>query len=346
MKIPKDIRWQPIGETLGGGGQAQVHLVIDKNNENSPRYALKTLRRNGPGQAYERFYREIDAVKRLDHPNIIKIFDHSNPEADFHYYVMEYIEGAKALIQLIDSSDNPFYNNPLKSLKLFYQICEAIFECENSKPSIVHRDLSPSNILVSPDLSIKIIDFGICQIESGTPITLSNEGVGTLNYMAPECESGSDERIAIGADLYSTGKILWSAITGNRAFAREKAVFAKQSMSDIFPENPSSWHLFHIFQKTIRHDWRERWGSAKYAISSAVFVKNLIKNGYPPLEIITHRCPICGVGELDSFQGSHMVFGNPNPSGISAVQCSYCGICLAINFTLKNRNLKERENLE
>ena len=347
MKIPNDLRWQSTGETLGGGGQAQVHLVIDKNNKkNSSRYALKALRKKGPGQAYERFYREIDAVKRLDHSNIIKIFDHSNPEAKFHYYVMEYIKGAKSLMQLIDSSDNPFYNNPLKSLELFYQICEAIYECENSTPPIVHRDLSPSNILVLPDLFIKIIDFGVCQIESGTPITLIDEGIGTINYMAPECESGSDERIAVGADLYSAGKILWSAMTGKRVFSREKAVFTKQSMSKIFPDNPPSWHLFHIFQNTIRHDWRERWGSAKYALSSALFVKNLIKNGYAPLEIITHRCPICGVGELDSFQGSHMVFGNPNPSSISAVQCSYCGICLAINFKLKNENLKKQTNLE
>lgn len=210
----------------------------------------------------------------------------------------------------------------------------------------MHRDLCPSNILILPNHLIKIIDFGICQIEGGTPITLSDEGVGTLNYMAPECESGSDERISIGADLYSAGKILWSAITSYRAFAREKPVFTSKSMPDIFSENPSTWHLFHIFRKTIRNDWRERWGSAKYAISSAKYVRSLIKNGYPPLEIITKRCPICGVGELDSFQGSHMVFGNPNPQGISAVQCSYCGICLAINFTLKKRNLKEREQLE
>lgn len=346
MKIPKDLRWQPTGETLGGGGQAQVHLVIDKNDEESSRYALKALGRKGPGQAYERFYREIDAVKRLSHKNIVKIIDHSNSESEFHYYVMEYIEGAKSLSQLIESSGNPFYNNPLKSLDLFYQICEAIFECENSKPPIVHRDLSPSNILVLPDLSIKIIDFGVCQIESGAPITLIDEGVGTINYMAPECESGSNERIAIGADLYSAGKILWSAITGKKAFAREKAVFTAQSLSEVLPNNPSSWHLFHIFQKTIRNDWRERWGSAKYAMSSALFVKELIRNGYAPLEVISKRCPICGVGELVNFQGSHMVFGNPNPSGILGRQCSYCGVCLAINFKLKNQNLKNQTNLE
>jgi serine/threonine protein kinase len=346
MKIPKDLRWQPTGETLGSGGQAQVHLVTDKDNQNQKRFALKALKNKSPGQAYERFYREIDAVKKLSHKNIIRIFDHSNLQSDFHYYVMEYIDGAKSLSQLLNSSSNPFYNNPLKSLDLFYEICDVILECENTKPSIVHRDLSPANILVLPDMTIKIIDFGVCQIESGTPITLIDEGVGTINYMAPECESGSNERIAVGADLYSAGKILWSAITGKKAFAREKAVYTAQSLSEILPDNPSSWHLFHIFEKTIRNDWRERWGSAKYAKSTALFVKELIKNGYAPLELIHKRCPICGVGELDAFQASHMVFGNPNPAGILSRQCSYCGICLAINYNVKNQNLKKRGNIE
>lgn len=346
MKIPKNLKWQPTGKTLGQGGQAQVHLVKDKSEENSTLFALKALRKNGHGQAYDRFYREISAVKKLDHPNIIKIIDHSSPESDFHYYVMEYIEDALPLDKLIISDKNPFYNNPCKALQLFDQICLGIFECELSEPSIVHRDLCPSNILFLPNHSIKIIDFGICQIEENAPITLTDEGIGTINYMAPECESGSNESIKIGADLYSAGKILWSAVTGNKAFAREKSVFTTKSMSNIFPENPSTWHLIHIFIKTIRNDWRNRWDSAKYAISASKFVKNLISNGYPPLEIVTKRCPVCGVGELDSFRGSHMVFGNPNPQGIGAVQCSYCGICLAINFNLKNQNLKSIQTLE
>ena len=346
MKIPKNIQWQSTGQTVGQGGQAQIHLVKNKDDDTSTLYALKALRNSGSKQAYERFYKEIDAVKVLNHSNIIKIIDHSIPDADFHYYVMEYVDGAKPLDKVINSNQNPFYNNPLKSLQLFEQICSAIYACELSNPKIVHRDLCPANILVLPNSSIKIIDFGICQIENGAPITLTDEGVGTINYMAPECESGSNETIRSGADLYSAGKILWSALTGNKAFAREKPVFTTKSMPDMFPDNPSTWHLFHIFKKTIRNDWRERWGSAEHAISTVNFVRNLINNGYPPLETVTARCPICGVGELDSLRGSHMVFGNPNPQGIGAVQCSYCGICMAINYNQKKQNLKSRENLE
>lgn len=65
MKIPKNIKWQSTGKTLGSGGQAQVHLVSDKSEGDSSLYALKALKRTAPGQAYERFYREISAVKFL-----------------------------------------------------------------------------------------------------------------------------------------------------------------------------------------------------------------------------------------------------------------------------------------
>jgi serine/threonine protein kinase len=97
MKIPKKLRWEATGETLGEGGQAQVHLVTDKMGDFDGNWALKALKRNQPGQAYQRFCREVDAIKRLQHPNIIRIVDHSSPEAEFQFYVMEHIEGVRAL---------------------------------------------------------------------------------------------------------------------------------------------------------------------------------------------------------------------------------------------------------
>lgn len=346
MKIPENIHWEPTGKTLGEGGQSQVYLVKDKNEKNGHIYALKALKRNEPGQAYERFYREIEVIKKLNHPNIIKIIDNSKPDADFHYYVMEYIERARTLQKVMKFDNSPFYCDPIATLNLFEQICSALMECEYSKTPVVHRDLSPKNILILPYNSIKIIDFGVCQIEGDTTITLVDDGVGTVNYMAPECESGSQESIGIGADLYSAGKILWSAITGQLAFARENPVFTVKSMYEMFPKEPLTWHLYHIFEKTIRRDKRERWGSAESAVNAARFVKNLIKFCYKPLENLFYKCPICGVGELKDFNGSHIVFGNPNPRGIIGQQCSYCGVCLAINYDKIHKLLNDRKVLE
>ena len=346
MKIPKDLRWELTGNTLGEGGQAQVFLVKDKNAEYDGVWALKALKRGELRQAYERFSREVTAIKKLRHLNIISIIDNSAAGDDFPFYVMEYIEGARPLKSIIKAERNPFYGNSLKSLGLFEQVCSALVACENASPKIIHRDLSPSNILIKQDLTIKIIDFGLCQLQGAETITLIDEGVGTVNYMAPECESGSDELIGIGADLYSAGKILWSAITGLNAFSRENPAFNSKSMPEMFPENPMTWHLHHIFEKTIRHDWRNRWGSAVEAKAVSRRVRSLIESGYPPLEEIGPRCPICGVGKLLGFEQSHSVFGNPNPRGIDSRQCTYCGICFPFNSLKRRETLDKRKKLE
>ena len=100
MKVPEELRWELTGNTLGEGGQAQVFLVKDKNGEFDGVWALKALKRDEPGQAYERFSREVSAIRKLQHPNIIRIVDSSTPDDKFQFYVMEYIEGARPLKKL------------------------------------------------------------------------------------------------------------------------------------------------------------------------------------------------------------------------------------------------------
>ncbi len=87
MKIPETLKWKATGKTLGQGGQGVVHEVINKEEQNGKKYALKALSKGKPLEAYQRFYREIKAIKELNHPNIIKIFDHSNEGDDFNYYL-------------------------------------------------------------------------------------------------------------------------------------------------------------------------------------------------------------------------------------------------------------------
>jgi serine/threonine protein kinase len=187
-------------------------------------------------------------------------------------------------------------------------------------------------VLVLPDSSIRIIDFGLCQIPDGETITLAEEGVGTPNYMAPECEAGSLDEVSSKADLYSIGKLLWSAVTNKMAFSRERPVYSEKSMSHEFPDSPEIWHLHHLFEGTKRHDPQDRFSTSSVALQTARRVENLVKCGYPPLEsLLKDCCPSCGWGTLKPFQFSHTVFGNPNPSGIQSLQCDYCGECFAVN---------------
>src|SRR4030043_28214 len=81
---------------------------------------------------------------------------------------------------------------PKSAYLRFAREIQVIKICEQIVPPVVHRDISPSNILILPDETIKVIDFGLCQIENEDKITLIDEGVGTQNYMSPECESGAE----------------------------------------------------------------------------------------------------------------------------------------------------------
>ncbi len=344
MKIPRELRWQPTNRTLGQGGQGQVVVVTDTTGELNGECALKGLTKGKSSIAYERFAREVDAIKQLDCTSIIKVIDHSQPSDDFQFYVMEFHPAAKSLKQVMTSGDNPFAGNSLKSLSFFIRLVEAFSNWEQL--GFAHRDLSPANVLILPNEEIKIIDFGLCQMPENETITLADEGVGTPNYMAPECESGSLESVTSVADLYSIGKLLWSAITNKMVFSRERPAFNEKAMSKEFPDSSETWHLHHLFEGTIRHKPSDRFPTSNAALQCARRVQQLIKTGSPPLEVILQgRCPSCGWGLLKSFPESHSVFGNPNPSGIVSLQCDYCGECFAMNRKEPKRTFQLRMEL-
>lgn len=345
MKIPKDLRWNP-GRTIGQGGQAQVRLVTDKDGEFEGEWALKVLKRSEPGQALDRFHREIAAIKTLDHPGIVRIVDHSGPGDAFQFYVMEHFEDAKPLRKVLFGDENPFHSNALEALGLFEQICEVLVACESSEPAIVHRDLSPGNVLLCPDGTIKLIDFGLCQIEGQKTITLLDEGVGTQNYMSYECEVGAEGQIGVRSDLYSAGKLLWSAITGQRAFSREQPAFNAQSMHSLFPEYPETWHLHHIFAGTIRKSPEDRYRTAGTAGSHARRIAYLIRAGFPPIEQIAENCPVCGVGRMGRFNEMQQVYNSNLPRNVAIGCCSYCGHCAVWDHTIRGEALESRKNLE
>jgi serine/threonine protein kinase len=330
MKIPDSLRWKADGQTLGSGGQGAVVAVTDKTGEHAGRFALKSLPLDKPAKAYERFAREVEAMKAVAHPNVARLFDHSAPGDAFPFYVMEYIEGARPLKKLVGSAENPFQGDALRSLRFFLQLASAIYAWEQAK--IVHRDLSPGNVLILPSGDIKVIDFGICQIDETETITLADEGVGTQNYMAPECESGAGGEVRTWSDIYSAGKLLWTAITNQFAFSREQAAFNAKALSVIFPDNPETWHLQHIFEKTIRHAPSNRVMNAEAAVQLAKRVELVIAGNFPPLEALAKsRCPVCGWGSVKRFEQSHMVFYHAENARIMPVQCDYCGFCFAVN---------------
>ncbi len=347
MKIPDSVSWKRVGDPLGIGGQGNVHPVVRKDDPEGPTFALKKLNKTNSEKARDRFQREIEAVKTLDHPNIIRIIDYSSADADFQYYVMECPEDPRTLSDLIFSSCNPFYGDALRSLDLFEQIVSAIGACEECQPQVFHRDIKPDNILVLKDGSIRLIDFGICHFDDGNMITLTDEGVGARDYTAPECESGNSDRpIGIHSDLYSAAKVLWTAITSQKAFAREQPVFRHRSMKEMFPERTETWHLTSIFEKTIREAPEDRFQSTHDVLCLIREVRYLIQQGFPPLEDVGERCPSCGRKDVKKIPDSHSVFGYIRRVDFVSYQCNSCGLALLRNKSLLEQNVGRTKDFD
>jgi serine/threonine protein kinase len=284
-------------------------------------------------------------VKRLDHPSVVKILDQSEPGDPFQFYVMEYYDGARTLASVIFDGANPYHGRSLHSLGFYEQLVLAIRACGQAPVPVIHRDINPKNILVLPDGSLRLIDFGICQMQDGQLLTLVDEDVGTRNYTAPECEAGHEAQIGIHSDLYSAGKVLWSVITSQRAFAREEPAFAQRAMSQMFPTIPDTWHFTSIFEKTVRSNPSDRCHTADELLQHIHEVRYLIEHGYPPLEQVGERCPACGRKSLTNFGAGYMVFGNPNPPGIRSIICSSCGFAFVREANCIRQNVERLRGL-
>lgn len=334
-KIPESVPWTATGKTLGQGGQAQVLEVKPSAAATvaDGTYAMKVLRSTCSHQAFERFAREIAAIQKVEDPRVVRVVDH-NADGEFRYYVMPnyFAQGYHSLSKIMFEPDSPFRQNPARDLELIAECAEAISECHST--GVVHRDIKPDNILVDKTFRPVILDFGCCQLDEGTALTLTDEGIGTRNYMAPECESGSAGQVTEKADIYSLGKLLWSLVTGLQPFAREQPAFTNRNLSKLMPDSPDCWHLTRVFLRSIRSDPSDRSGDANEMAKYCRWLAKSVVGRYPPIELANVRCAACGQGALvhngaGHHLPMHMVFGNPMPSGVSASVCDLCGLLYA-----------------
>jgi serine/threonine protein kinase len=201
-------RYQVIGE-LGKGAMGVVYKATDPNIGRV--VALKTMRLDLEGmeaqESLARFRNEARAAGVLNHRNIITIYDAGEHENLF-YIAMEIIEG--------DTLQQKLKQHELsveEIVSVATQVCAGL-DYAHSK-GVIHRDIKPANIMIEPDGTAKIMDFGIAK--AGTNLTTTGQVVGTPNYMSPEQVRG--KRLDGRSDLFSLGVVLYEMITGERPFA-------------------------------------------------------------------------------------------------------------------------------
>ncbi|MGZ4789706.1 MAG: serine/threonine-protein kinase [Terriglobales bacterium] len=207
--MPEKIgRYEITGE-LGKGAMGVVYKAIDPNIGRE--VALKTMRVDVHGAEAEdmlkRFQNEARAAGALSHPNIVTIYDAGETEGGF-YIAMEFIPG-KTLAQLLREVRTV---SAEQIVNIGAQICAGL-DYAHIK-GVIHRDIKPPNIMIAPDGTVKIMDFGIAK--AGASLTHTGEVLGTPNYMSPEQVKGKD--LDGRTDLFSTGVILYEMATGERPF--------------------------------------------------------------------------------------------------------------------------------
>jgi serine/threonine protein kinase len=238
-------RYQVV-RMLGKGGMGIVYLANDMKRDRQ--VALKTLLpqyATNP-QAVGRFVREVNAVRQLDHPGIVKILA-ARQYKSLLYYTMEYLDG-KTVREYMVKRGRLGLGSAVRILSL---LCDAL---EHVHQVTVHRDISPENIMLLQDGTIKLLDFGLAKLQdpSGAQFTRVGATLGRIQYNAPE-QSFNATEVDQRADLYSIAVIFYEMLSG-------KVPRAFESICDLVPELPKETDAF--LEKALARDPNDRIATA------------------------------------------------------------------------------------
>ncbi len=250
-----------IVSTLGQGGMATVYLADDLISDNQ--VAVKVMHgdlANDP-EFVRRFATEARAAASLDHPNIVRVLDYGSHNG-VRYIVQEYIEG-NTLKEIIRRHGPIDYR---LATPLLIQIGLALEHAH--KREVIHRDIKPQNILITPDMVAKVTDFGIARASSTNTITLTGGVVmGSVHYFSPEQARGG--QVTARSDLYSLGIMFYEMLTGRLPFDGESSVAVAIKHLQEVPPAPSTLvpslppALDHIINRAIQKNPDARYQTAR-----------------------------------------------------------------------------------
>ena len=261
MKIGQIVKDRyEILEILGEGGMAFVYKARDTQLERF--VAIKTLKPNYVNQEtfVERFKREAKTAANLNHPNIVQIFDWGIE--DEPYFVMEYIEG-NTLTSIIAKNRTISLSD---ILFIGAQVSNGLHAAHQK--GLVHRDIKPGNIMITPDGKVKVTDFGIVSLQNEeSDITGTGSILGTASYISPEQAQGKP--VSIESDLYSLGTVLYELIAGKPPFSGDTPISTATKHLTERPEKLSSFRrdlpkgVENIIMKMLEKATYDRFKSAE-----------------------------------------------------------------------------------
>ena len=250
-----------LQELLARSGMASIFKALDRSSGKTVAVKVPHMQYESDVAFFQRFEREEQIGRKLDHPNIVRVLA---PEKKSRIYlVMEYAEGKS--LRAVQGAKGKF--EVAEALGIASQIAEALVYLHSQ--GVVHRDLKPDNVLLTPDGQIKLLDFGIAMDEAARRLTWFglSPPVGTPDYMAPEQVRG--KRGDVRTDIYALGTMLYEMITGGlphdagnahammQAKLREPPRLPRELLPSLDPK------VEEIIVHAIEREPRERYATAK-----------------------------------------------------------------------------------
>jgi hypothetical protein len=248
---------------IGQGGMGAVYKARQTHLDRLVAVKLLSAERGADPAFIERFTREARALARLQHPQIVTLYDFGRA-GSWLYLVMEHVEGAN-LRQLMATGRL----DPAAAMRLAAPLCDALVHAHAQ--GVVHRDLKPENILIDGLGQPKIADFGLAKLRSANgDLTQTGDTLGTLHYMSPEQVSGTGT-IDHRADVYALGVILYEMLTGNLPLGR--CLPPSQSGSDP--------RLDEVVLKSLEREPDKRWQSVEELRQAVAQIQARLPAGSP-----------------------------------------------------------------
>lgn len=259
---------------LGQGGMGSVEAALERRDDgNFTRIvALKRLLPEGARdpRLIDMFMREARLATLVEHPNVVRAFDYGEDDGEL-YLAMEYVEGETLSNVLARAREKegglvaPLVAYVLAETADALGAAHTLHDADGQELGVVHRDVSPQNVMISYDGFVKLLDFGVAKIASETALTRTGEVKGKVPYMSPEQALG--EELDARSDLYSLGAVLFECLTGRRMWTgtemevlRKLALQDPPDLAEALPTAPSA--LVTLHRSLVAKDIAERPTSA------------------------------------------------------------------------------------
>jgi predicted Ser/Thr protein kinase len=216
-----------VMRVLGRGAMGVVLLA--RHDENKREVALKLMSVPQDDDMVERFKREAEAIAKLEHPWVVRLYEQGTTVDGMHWFAMEFVQGS-SLDQVI-KRERPSY---LEGARIIAKVAQALDYAHGR--GVIHRDVKPANILLDQKLNPKITDFGLARIGGKASLTTEGTIVGTPLYLAPEIARG--DRASRKADIYSLGATLYELATGRPPYEGRDAQQILGRLLDAPPRPP------------------------------------------------------------------------------------------------------------